>query len=267
MRQVLRFFRNVASRDANRRLAALKIFADCLIPDFRMSWHQMDWWHDDRFNAYLDAFDERRGFNTHRRWMMWQLLRLAGAVPGNAAECGVWRGASSWLICSALEGSGRLLHLFDSFEGLSEPAVEDGSHWTKGDLAAGEDIVAANLSPFRDMVRFHKGWIPGRFDDVKDEQFAFVHIDVDLGQPTLDSLEFFYPRLSPGGVLLCDDYGCTTCPAATSAIDAYLTDKPEKMIALDAGGGFFIKGVTVEASKPPRDPAAHAGASSAAKAA
>ena len=127
---------------------------------------------------------------------------------------------------------------------MSEPGPADGTHWSRGDLAAGEEVVRLNLERFAERLRFHPGWIPERFADVADRSFAFVHVDVDLRQPTLDSLEFFYPRLSPGGILLCDDYGCTTCPGATAAIDAFLQDKPEKMIALDAGGGFIIKGTT-----------------------
>src|SRR5207249_4927478 len=137
-----------------------------------------------------------------RRWMLWRLVRLVTAVEGDTAECGVYKGASSWLICAAIHGSGRKHHLFDSFEGLSGPEAADGSHWGKGDLAAGEDLVRKSLRPFGDSLVFHKGWIPERFQDVRDAKFAFVHIDVDLRQPTLDSLEFFYPRLSPGGVLL-----------------------------------------------------------------
>jgi hypothetical protein len=246
-----RFVRNAASPNRDRRLSALKMLADRFIPDFRLTWHQMDWWHDAGFNAYLEQFNERQGFNTHRRWMLWQLLRLIADVPGDTAECGVFEGSSSWLICSATQGSGRTHHLFDGFEGLSAPQAEDGSHWTAGVLAAGEDIVRHNLKPFAGSVVLHKGWIPDRFPDVTDDTFAFVHVDVDLLQPTRDSVEFFYPRLSPGGILLCDDYGCTTCPGATSTIDKFLAGKPEKMVSLDGGGGFFIKGVSTAAATRP----------------
>ena len=74
------------------------------------------------------------------------------------------------------------------------------------------------------------------------KQFSFVHVDVDLEQPTRDSIEFFYDRLTIGAIFLCDDYACTTCPGATAVIDEYLKAKPEKMIRLPGGGGFFIKG-------------------------
>jgi hypothetical protein len=253
-----RFLRNVASPNVDRRLSALKFLADWLIPDYRLTWPQMDWWQDPQFNDYLVLFGERKGFNTHRRWMLWQLLRLVRDVPGDTAECGVFQGSSSWLICSANRATGRKHHLFDSFEGLSSPGPDDGSYWTAGSLAAGKDIVFANLRCFSDLLAFHEGWIPDRFEDVREKSFAFVHVDVDLRQPTIDSVDFFYPRLSPGGILLCDDYGCSTCPGATQSIDAFLADKPEKMIALDAGGGFLIKGkAAAVASGPSLPPARH----------
>jgi len=185
--------------------------------------------------------------------MVWQLTRLIEGVPGDTAECGVFEGAGSWLICAANRNGKkkRKHHLFDSFEGLSAPEEADGAYWTKGDLTAGEEVVRTKLKPFEDMIVFHKGWIPDRFPDIEDKKFAFVHVDVDLRQPTYDSLEFFYPRLSPGGVLVCDDYFCTTCPGATEAIDSFLADKPEKMIPLDAGGGFFIKGTATADARSP----------------
>ena len=49
--------------------------------------------------------------------------------------------------------------------------------------------------------------IPTRFDEVADRSFCFVHVDVDLFEPTRESIAFFYPRMVPGGVMLFDDYG------------------------------------------------------------
>jgi hypothetical protein len=211
----------------------------------------MGWWDNSDFNDYLRRFEEFEGMNTDRRWMLGQLIRLTKNVAGDTAECGVFEGAGSYLICksnSANPDQPRVHHVFDSFEGLSSPAVVDGAHWKKGDLSVGAEAVRKNLSEFSSSVLLHKGWIPDRFVDIADRRFAFVHIDVDLYQPTLDSVKFFYPRMNEGGVILCDDYGCTSCPGATQAIDEYLADKSEKMISLSAGGGFLIKGC---ATTPP----------------
>lgn len=252
MRKLLSFVRNVASPDLTRRKYAAKLFGEFLTGDYRPSWHQLCWLEDRDFNAFLDRFDELDGFNTQRRWMLWQLLRLASHVPGDTAECGSYHGCGSWLICAANRQSPypRTHHIFDSFEGVSEPGPDDGDHWEKGSMAVGEDRVVSNLLPFMDMVELHKGWIPDRFPDVKDRRFSFVHVDVDLAQPTFDSLAFFYDRLNPGGVLVCDDYYCTTCPGATKVVDEFLFDKPEKMVALDAGGGFIVKGTQTSVMIP-----------------
>ncbi|MDP8993371.1 MAG: TylF/MycF family methyltransferase [Pseudomonadota bacterium] len=245
MKKFAKFIRRATSRAEDDRLQAVKIFGDWLLGDMRLSSHHMDWWKNKDFNAYLDQFGEREQFNTHRKWTLWQLMRLVKCVDGSTAECGVYQGASSWLICAAnrYASGNRTHHLFDSFEGLSMPGDRDGSYWTTGTYATPAEVVEKKLQPFAGQIILHKGWIPERFDEVADERFSFVHLDVDLYQPTLDSIRFFYSRLNPGAILLCDDYACDTCPGATEAIDEFLIDKPEKMLALDAGGGFFIKGV------------------------
>jgi len=241
--RVLRVTGTLARFELLRRLARL------LLPQYRFKWPQMEWWDADWFNAYLDRFGERRGMNTDRRWMVYQLMRLVQAVPGDTAECGVYRGAGSYLICrmnQAAQAPRRHL-IFDSFEGLSRPLAEDGSHWVEGDLACGLEDVRRNLGEF-DQVQYLKGWIPSRFEEVADRRFSFVHIDVDIYEPTRDSVKFFYPRMNPGGVIVCDDYGFTTCPGATRACDEFLADKPEKMVALCSGGGFLVKGTTTAES-------------------
>jgi hypothetical protein len=54
--------------------------------------------------------------------------------------------------------------------------------------------------------------------------------------------------MNEGGVIVCDDYGFTSCPGATKAVNQLLQNKPEKMISLSGGGGFLIKGI--ETSEP-----------------
>jgi O-methyltransferase len=227
--------------------------AQRILPIYRFTYPQMDWWKNVEFNDFLRNFDELRHHNTHRKWLLKQLLRLSAHVPGDTAECGVYMGASSWLILksNSLEPLLKMHHIFDSFEGLSDPKDVDGGYWATGDMSVDMSHVVKYLLPFvnNSHYKLYKGWIPTRFEDVRHLKFSFVHVDVDLYQPTFDSLSFFYKLLSPGGVFLCDDYGFDTCPGATKAIDDYLLDKIEKMISLPDGGGFFIKGVPVASMK------------------
>lgn len=224
------------------RLRLLLLAGRLFVPSYRFKWPQLDWWKNEEFTRYLDRFGELRVLNTDRKWMIYQLLRLVAHVPGDTAECGVFRGATSYLICCAnkLSRAGvKTHHLFDSFEGLSKPGPSDGVHWAKGDLKCGIESVRTALSEF-DNITFHPGWIPDRFRDIEDRKFSFVHIDVDLEEPTRASLSFFYPRMEAGGIIVCDDYGISTCPGATDAVDRFLADKPEKMLRLADGGGFLI---------------------------
>jgi len=215
-----------------------------LVPEYRFQWPFLDWFHNQEFGSFLSRFNVSHDCNDGRRWMLGQLLRLTAALPGDTAECGVYRGADSYLIClfnASLQGSTRTHFMFDSFQGLSAPTVFDGTHWKQGDLKSPLEVAQQALAQFPDTV-FMPGWIPNRFDEIQDRSFAFVQVDVDLYEPTRDSIAFFYPRLVDGGIFLCDDYGFDSCPGATRAVDEFLRDKPEKAISLSDGGGFFIKG-------------------------
>ncbi len=247
MKNFFRIVRNFLFPNQSRRFQSLMILGSYFIKDYRFTWPQMAWWKNQEFNVYLSKFDENNGLNTHRRWMLAQLLRLTVNIPGDTVECGVYKGAGSWMICDFIKKHkcSKRHYLFDSFEGLSNPCSKDGAYWRKGDLSACEDYALTALKEFEDIIDVKKGWIPERFVDVSNCVFSFVHVDVDLAEPTKDSIEFFYNRLSPGAVFLCDDYGFDTCPGVTTVIDDFLRDKPEKMLILDAGGGFFIKGVVI----------------------
>lgn len=244
-RKVKSFFSLLQRKDYEIiQIFILKKISSVILPRYRFKWPQIEWWNNQSFNEFLVRFNEINGLNTDRRWMLAQLVRLTAAIPGDTVECGVYKGAGSYIICK-MNQDNRILkthHVFDSFEGVSSPDAVDGKHWTKGNLACAEVDVRENLLEFQDIV-FYSGWIPERFSEVANKKFSFVHIDVDLFQPTKDSLEFFYTRVESGGIIVCDDYGSTLCPGATKACDDFLADKPEKMLAMSGGGGFLIKGV------------------------
>jgi O-methyltransferase len=223
----------------------LTFLARRLLPNYRFTWPELEWFDDANLTKTLVKFEENKGFNAHRKHAIQQLMRLIEGVPGDTAECGVYKGCSSYIMLHANAKSPfeRDHHIFDSFEGLSQPADCDGTFWTSNDLSVSQSTVENNLADF-DRVHFYKAWIPQRFIDVATKTFAFVHVDVDLYEPTLESIRFFYDKMNPGGIFVCDDYGFKTCPGATLAVQEFLASKPEKMISLAGGGGFFIKGCT-----------------------
>lgn len=205
-------------------------------------------WPDDA--EFLDVwrrFPEATPGIKDRRFLLFSAARSVRAVAGDTAECGVFRGAGSHLILESQKGTRKAHHLFDSFEGLSEPSSTlDASgglgvpRHPKYHFHAGEDVVRANLAAFEN-VHYHRGWIPERFAGVADRRFSVVHIDLDLYEPTRSSLEFFYPRMTPGGMIICDDYGVASWPGVTRAIDEFFRDRPEKPIHVPTGQALIVR--------------------------
>ncbi len=174
-------------------------------------------------------------------------------LDGEFAECGCWKGHSTYIIAKIIAESGltRPLSVFDSFEGLSDKKNEDKNERIeqtpdeidreKKMFLSSEQRVAEVLSDFK-FVKLYKGWIPGRFNEIRDKTFCFVHIDVDLYEPIFESLSFFYPRLASGGCIVLDDYGYTQFPGCKKAVDLFLSKHPHTVFyEMPIGGCFIIK--------------------------
>jgi hypothetical protein len=168
-----------------------------------------------------------------RHYHLTELFERTDGLGGEIAECGCFRGLSSYLLCAAArarapEFDGLGHHIFDSFAGLSAPDDEDdvapeGQHARiaamnqKGAFAAALEDVQRHLGEFP-RIGYHPGWIPESFAGVPERRYRFVHIDVDLHAPTAGAFAYFYPRLVPGGMIVCDDYNW---PGARKAVDEF----------------------------------------------
>jgi len=180
-------------------------------------------------------------------------LELAGA----RVECGVFQGFSALFACRAAAGlargfDGTGFYLVDSFAGFPKPREEDfipmrsGANmrnapaFNEGDAAVSLEQVSA---AFRDFpgVRFERGFIPDVLSRLPETKWAFVHIDVDLHEPTLACLEYFYPRLTSGGVIICDDYGSRLFPGARKAWEAYCDANGIAFVTLESGQSVLVK--------------------------
>ena len=158
-------------------------------------------------NQFNQAYEEIKTHTLLTRdrceWL-WRYAREAIAAPGVLAECGTFRGGSAKLISKAIDYR-KTLHVFDTFEGIPASQYRPGDH-TPGDFTCSEQDVRAYLGDCPN-VAFHKGLVPGSLERYWQTRFCFVHLDMDLYEPTLSALEFFWPRLPPGGVIvLVDDW-------------------------------------------------------------
>ncbi len=192
---------------------------------------------------YIDALrvTSNPAMPLSRMLRFYELVRqLDAALPlsGDIAECGCFRGMSSFLLCSyvrrydpAFDGTG--YHIFDSFQGLAQPSVDDeipvdhadakrlSKMSRQGAFAASLETVKHSLAAFPG-IEYHPGWIPLTFQGLPEKTYRFVHVDVDHYDPTWDCLEYFYPRLVSGGKLVSDDY---SWPGARKAIDEFCGER------------------------------------------
>lgn len=227
--------------DAFERFQAAEMLTSAVYPAYKFSEYSRIFLEDEDFlDYYKGVMDANNWHSLDRKYTLNQLLKMVLYVDGDFAECGTYKGASAYLMCQALSDSDRTVHLFDSFEGLSEPDLLDGDYWVQGALAMPEVVLAETLKGFANY-RVYKGWIPDRFSEVEQTEFAFLHIDVDLYKPTQDTLDFFYDRIIPGGIILMDDYGFKSCPGAKLAADEFFADKIEEIVMLPTGQAFVVK--------------------------
>lgn len=147
-------------------------------------------------------------------YTIYRTVKNIAKIDGDIAEIGCYKGGSSKLICEA-KGM-KKFYIFDTFNGLPKLTNKDNSRLiNKGDYSATLSEVKKYLYSYSN-VYFFKGKFPLTSDPIKNNKFSFVHLDADLYDPTLLGLNFFYPRMKPGGIILIHDY--TTLPGVKKAV-------------------------------------------------
>jgi len=174
------------------------------------------------------------------------LLRelLVRKVEGALAELGVYRGYSARLIHHYMPE--REFYLFDTFTGFDERDVKaeqarTGRQETTAAFSQpGVERALRNIAPQNANVKVFPGYFPESAPPrLREQRFAFVHLDADLYEPMLAGLTFFYERVAPGGFILAHDYN--SWPGARKAVQEFFRDKPEIPIPMpDKSGSALI---------------------------
>jgi O-methyltransferase len=155
------------------------------------------------------------------------LVDATAKIEGDMAEVGTYNGASSKIICE-VKGN-RPLHLFDTFKGIPEVEEIDVGKYAVGQFDASLEAVTNYLKDYPNVF-FYKGIFPTTVKPVEGKTFSFVHLDVDTYKSTLSCLEFFYSRMSAGGIILSHDY--LMAFGVTKAFDEFFEEKLEPIISL-----------------------------------
>lgn len=180
-----------------------------------------------------------------RMWTLRTLLEQASSLPGEIWEMGVYKGGTALFLKREMQ---RLytdrtmpaLRLFDTFCGMPEVEESIDCHQKNDFNDTSLEAVQAVVGQ-EHFIAYHRGFIPETFAGLESSRIALAHVDVDILRSVLDSCEFVYPRLEPGGFMVFDDYGIHTCPGARRAVDQFFADKPESPLVLPTGQAVVFK--------------------------
>jgi len=163
-------------------------------------------------------------------------ITLRDKIPGDYIETGVWRGGACIMMRAVLAAHGvrnRLVYVADSFTGVPPPdrirypADRGRNFYRYKDLAVPLEQVRANFARYGlldDQVRFIKGWFSETLPQLDASRLALIRLDGDLYESTMDALKALYPRLSPGGFVVVDDYAMRS---SRTAVHDYLDAERE----------------------------------------
>ncbi len=166
------------------------------------------------------------------------LCRRLKAVPGAAAELGVYRGFFARCINRLLPE--RKLYLFDSFAGFDPDAGASESFQAAHANTEAEKVLA--ILPHREQAVVKPGFFPGSLGGL-EERFCLVSLDVDFYQATLDGLRYFWPRLEQGGYLMLHDWGSPSLPGVRQSLADYEAEIGQVLPAVplcDVGGSLVL---------------------------
>jgi O-methyltransferase len=181
------------------------------------------WQADEDFQRVFRAVKPNTLVDVWRCHELWSLLAELVEIAGDVIEVGVWRGGSGVLMASRLIDLGvdASVYLCDTWQGVVKTGARDiyyrdGKHGDTSKEVVERLVQRMGLG----NIRLLEGIFPDdTADRVADRTFRLVHIDVDVYQSARDVLDWTWRRLSPGGVVVFDDYGFPATPGVTQLVD------------------------------------------------
>lgn len=166
--------------------------------------------------AYLRELNGRTLLTPSKFHALCGVVDRARDLAGDIAEFGVYHGGMAYVL--GKENPHKKVHLFDTFTGLPDCSDKDGA-LESGKFASSLDGVREFLS-FREYC-WHVGVFPETIGDCGGCTFSLAHVDFDLYAGTREALEFLRTRMTPGGIIVIDDYMYPETPGVTSAVDSF----------------------------------------------
>jgi O-methyltransferase len=181
------------------------------------------WRSDHEFRRVYDAIRRNTFVDVWRCHELWDLIGELRDVPGAILEVGVWRGGTGALMAARAAGLGldETVYLCDTWRGVVKTGevdiyYRDGKHDNASPAIVERLLAGLGLG----NVELLEGVFPDETGDrIDDETFRLCHCDVDVYESAKGVLDWVWPRISPGGVVVFDDYGFPACPGVTKLVD------------------------------------------------
>lgn len=163
----------------------------------------------------------------------------------NFVECGVGDGMTAFFALKEISRNPTLtqfkMHLYDSWDSMKKEDLINNEIANVGRYYnLNVERTKNNLINFKNETIYHVGYIPDSFSDSSPEKIAYLHIDLNATKPTIGSLNFFFPRLIRGGIIIFDDYGNTGYPDTKKQIDEFFKNKPGVLLKSPTGQAIFF---------------------------
>ena len=190
--------------------------------------------------------------NLQEQSLLWRLHTLAWAaknalrVEGDFVECGVFRGFCSSVVLKYLEFQDipRYAYLYDTFSGLpEETSTEDERRRWNDPRYHPDRIYESVLQRFASYpnVKVVRGIVPKSFKETVPKKVAFLHIDMNSEKAEVLALDFLFDRISPGGMIVLDDFGWKVNTNQMLSELAFMAERNHTVLELPTGQGLVIK--------------------------
>jgi O-methyltransferase len=172
--------------------------------------------------------------------------RHAALLEGDFAECGVNTGILSLAACDYVDfnATGKTFWLFDTYRGIPEhtasaaelPKVRIGN----GAYRDCFEVARRNFAPFP-RARLVRGEVPASFAGLDIGPIAYLSLDMNVAASERAAIEFFWPRLVRGGVVVLDDYGFVGYEPQRITMDEFARSQGVEVWTLPTGRGLLLK--------------------------
>ncbi len=165
-------------------------------------------------------------------------------LPGDFVECGVNEGWISRTICHYLDlnKTDKNFYLFDTYAGIPPDQISENEAERAAlhNYTECYELAKSYFAPFR-LAHLVRGKVPDTLTDVLIEKVSYLSIDMNIEKPERAAIEFFWPKLSQGAIVILDDYGFEGYERQHESMDEFAESVGTPILTLPTGQGLMLK--------------------------